>query len=188
MTEICDEAFDKIDFKTTVLAHKEYVNCTFKKCDFSNVVLSELRFIECEFVTCNLSLTDLFKASLIDVVFTDSKLLGLQFDKCNQFGLSFKLNDCFLQHCSFYRTILKKSVFSNSKFWEVDFTECDLTNAVFNNCDFKKSTFENTILEKADFSTCINYSINPNANKIKKAKFSLPSVVGLLDYLDIKID
>jgi len=35
--------------------------------------------------------------------------------------------------------------------------------------------------------TAFNYSLNPELNKIKKAKFSLPAVVGLLDKYDIEI-
>lgn len=183
-----DKTFDKIDYKEDKLSIGEYENCIFKQCDFSNSNFSEIKFIECEFIACNLSLTNLNKTTFVDVTFIESKLLGLHFDRCIQFNLSFKLIDCFLQHCSFYKTILKKSVFTNSKFQEVDFTETDLTNSIFLNCDFLKSTFENTILEKTDFRTSINYSINPSINKIKKAKFSLPSVVGLLDNLDISIE
>ena len=71
---------------------------------------------------------------------------------------------------------------------EVDFTECDLTNAVFDNCDLMKSNFDNTILEKADLRTSYNYSIDPEINLIKKAKFSIPGVTGLLDKYDIIIE
>jgi len=49
------------------------------------------------------------------------------------------------------------------------------------------TVFENTILEKVDFSTSFNYSIDPEMNKIKKAKFSLPEVIGLLNKYDIEI-
>ena len=70
---------------------------------------------------------------------------------------------------------------------EVDFTEADLTQAVFANCDLLGAVFEFTNLEKADFSTAINYNIHPEQNQIKKAKFSLPAITGLLQHLDIKI-
>jgi fluoroquinolone resistance protein len=43
-------------------------------------------------------------------------------------------------------------------------------------------------LEKADLRTAYNYSIDPSINKIKKAKFSLPGVVGLLSKYDIEIE
>ena len=43
-------------------------------------------------------------------------------------------------------------------------------------------------LEKADFRTAFNYSIDPENNRMKKAKFSPPEVVGLLNKYDIEID
>jgi len=48
--------------------------------------------------------------------------------------------------------------------------------------------FENTILEKADFRTSLNYSIDPENNRIRKAKFSILEISGLLDKYDIEID
>ncbi len=71
---------------------------------------------------------------------------------------------------------------------EVDFTEADLSSAVFDNCDLTRSIFENTILEKADFRTSRNYSFDPDLNKIKKAKFSYPGILGLLGKYDIEIE
>jgi len=115
-------------------------------------------------------------------------MLGLQFDTCNEFGLSFSFDDCTLNHSSFYQRKLKKTIFKSSQLHEVDFTECDLTGAQFDNCDLLGAAFENTILKTADFRTSINYSINPDTNQIKKAKFSLPAVIGLLDKYDIKIE
>ena len=50
------------------------------------------------------------------------------------------------------------------------------------------AAFENTILEKADFRTSFNYSIDPGKNRIKKAKFSLAGIAGLLEKYDIEID
>ena len=43
-------------------------------------------------------------------------------------------------------------------------------------------------LEKADFRTAAHYSINPENNKIKKAKFAMPWVLGLLDKYNIEIE
>ncbi len=71
---------------------------------------------------------------------------------------------------------------------EVDFSNCDLSGSVFENCNLLRATFENTILEKADFCTSFNYSLDPEINKIKKAKFSLSGLIGLLDKYDIEIE
>ncbi|HEX6181043.1 MAG TPA: pentapeptide repeat-containing protein, partial [Chitinophagaceae bacterium] len=64
----------------------------------------------------------------------------------------------------------------------------DLTSAIFDNCDLSKTTFDNTILEKTDFRTSHNYSIDPDINKIRKARFSYPGVLGLLGKYDIDVD
>ena len=52
-------------------------------------------------------------------------------------------------------------------------------------CDLDKAIFDRANLEKADFSTSRNYTINPEINRLKKTKFSMPDVVGLLSHLDI---
>jgi fluoroquinolone resistance protein len=115
-------------------------------------------------------------------------MLGLRFDICNELTLSFSFENCCLNNSTFYKTKIKSTNFKNSQLAEVDFTECDLTAAIFDNCDLTGATFENTILEKADFRTSCNYSINPEINKIKKAKFSLSGIAGLLNKYDIEID
>jgi hypothetical protein len=43
-------------------------------------------------------------------------------------------------------------------------------------------------LTGADFRTAYNYSLDPENNKLKNARFSGPGVLGLLDKYDIKID
>ena len=55
-------------------------------------------------------------------------------------------------------------------------------------CDLTDTKFENTVIEKADFRTSFNYSIDPYLNRIKKAKFSLTNITGLLDKYDIEIE
>jgi hypothetical protein len=51
-----------------------------------------------------------------------------------------------------------------------------------------QANFEQTTLEKSDFRTSYNYSINPELNRIKKAKFSLNAIAGLLTKYDIVIE
>ncbi len=69
----------------------------------------------------------------------------------------------------------------------MDFTACDLTDSSFHQCDLTRATFDRTILEKADFRTSYNYTLDPEANRIKKAKFSVAGVSGLLQKYDIVI-
>lgn len=183
-----DKTFDKADFTKEFLTKGEYESCTFIRCDFSNSDLSDRKFLNCEFVDCNLSLAKLLMTAFNEVKFKGNKMLGLHFESCQELGFSVSFDNCVLTHASFYRTKLKKTLFRNVQLHEVDFTECDLTGSVFDNCDLAMAIFENTVLEKADLRMSFNYSIDPERNRIKKAKFSLYGVTGLLSKYDIIIE
>lgn len=182
------ETFEGIDYTETPFLNGEYDGCSFSNCNFSGVDISGCLFIECSFINCNLSLAGMVKTSFRDVAFKDCKMLGLLFGDCNEFGLLFSFNNCQLNNCSFYQVKIKKTVFRNCQLQEVDFTSSDMTGAVLDNCDMANATFDRTILEKADFTTSFNYSINPETNYIKKAKFSLNGLPGLLQQYDIIIE
>lgn len=186
--EFLDETFDKRDFTGEPLPKGEYESCVFKHCNFSGSALSSIRFIDCMFIGSNLSLVRLDKTVLRDAQFKECKMVGLHFEQCDPFGLSFSFEGGLLDQSSFYRAKLKKTVFKGIQLREVDLTECDLTSAVFDNCDLTGAAFENTILEKADLRTSFNYSIDPERNRVKKAKFSLQGLPGLLNKYDIEID
>jgi fluoroquinolone resistance protein len=180
--------FDTINFTINPLSKGEYDTCSFTNSSFLNSDLSEIVFMECEFENCDLSMARLINTTLCEVKFRSCKLLGLRFDTCNEIGLSVAFDTCNLNHNSFYRMKLRKTLFLNSKLHEVDFTGCDLSSSVFDQCDFAGATFENTILEKADFRNSFNYLIDPERNRIKKAKFSLGGLPGLLHKYDIEIE
>jgi len=183
-----DKKFEKLNFIEKTLPFGVYENCIFFNCDFSNADLSNFSFAECKFSGCNISMAKLTKVTLNDVVFNSCKLLGLHFEDCNKMPFIISFENCTLNFSSFYKQKLKKIVFKNSEIREADFTDADLSAAIFDHCDLTKTKFENTILEKADFRTSFNYSINPELNKIKKAKFSMPGIIGLLDKYDIEIE
>ncbi len=182
------QRFEKNNYKNNPLPKGEYECCQFLSCDFSNGDLSSCKFTDCEFTECNFSLAKLSNVVFRDAIFKDCKMLGLQFKSCNQFGLSFSFENCILNHCTFHKTKIIKTHFKNSQLHEVDFTECDLTNSSFDNCDLLRATFYNTIIEKTDFRTSYNYAIDPEINRVKKAKFSIDGICGLLGKYDIIID
>lgn len=183
MDLIAEKTFDKVH----ALPAGEYELCVFTSCDFSNADFSGYKFIECEFRNCNLSNAKISNAIFRYVKFHDCKMLGMMFNTANDFGFSVGFLNCNLQHTSFYKKKMKGIVFKNTRLAEVDFTECDLTQARFENCDLAGATFDRTNLEKADLHSSFNYIINPEINKIKKAKFSLAGVSGLLVQYDIEI-
>lgn len=183
-----EKLFDKTDFTSIPLPLAEYEGCTFRGCNFSNSNLSDFKFTDCTFEDCNLSLVKSSKTALRDVVFKGCKMLGFRFDLCNTFGLAFIFTDCQLNHSSFYKLKIKKTRFKNCGLQEVDFTDCDLSASVFDNCDLLRAAFDNTNLEKADLRSAFNYSIHPETNSIKKAKFSLNGLAGLLGRYDVDIE
>jgi fluoroquinolone resistance protein len=181
---IIDQTFSQ----DKTLTKGEYENCTFQNCDFSNFDFSDFKFIECLFEDCNLSLLKLNNTVFRDVKFCACKMLGLHFEQCNPFGLAFQFEHCQLKHTSFYQLKIKSTIFKNSQLEECDFTEADLSQSVFENCNLLNAIFEQTNMEKCDYRTAVNYVVDPENNRIKKAKFSAIGLYGLLHKYDIEIE
>ena len=115
-------------------------------------------------------------------------MIGVQFEHINPFGLEVEFSFVALDHSSFYKTKFLKTKFTNCSLKEVDFSQADFTNSTFDQCDFHMAVFDSANLEKADFRTSINYSIDPQRNRLKKSKHSYPGLLGLLDAVEIVID
>jgi fluoroquinolone resistance protein len=184
---ITGEIFNGANFKATDLLLGDYENCTFQNSDFANADLSGIGFIDCRFSSCNLSTIKLGQTAFRDVVFKDCKMVGLHFEHCNDFLFAAGFQNCVLNFSSFYKLKLKKTIFKDCNLQEVDFTEADLSSSIFDYCDLNKAIFDNTVLEKTDFRTAYHYIIDPQSNKLKKAKFSKDGLDGLLHKFDIII-
>ena len=182
-----DRQFQGEDFSERRLEKGEYDHCRFSGCNFYNANLSGILFSECVFEDCDLSMAKLNDSAFRDVKFKNSKMLGLRFDDCNGFSFSVVFESCILNFSSFYRLKLKNTPFRDCKLLETEFVEADLTNAVFDECDLSGALFEKTTLEGADFRTAYHFSIDPELNRIAKAKFSSQNIAGLLHKYNIRI-
>lgn len=182
-----DQVFESVNFTGTPLPKGEYANCRFVQCDFSKADLSFFEFSDCVFDHCNLSLVKMTKTACSDVQFIHCKMLGINFENCSEFLFSVAFNTCVLNFSSFYTRNFQKTAFIGCTLLEADFTEADLSQANFSQADLAGAKFENSNLEKTDFRSALNYSINPEINRIRKAKFSLSGIAGLLDKYDIDI-
>lgn len=181
------EVFDKIDYFQKKIVKANYENCSFVNCNFASADLSDINFVECEFRNCNLSLANIAHTTFRDVTFKDCKMLGLRFEKSNKaMFLAYFENDD-LSMCSFIKLQLKKVKFVNCILRETDFTGAEMKESLFDQCDLSGTRFENTNLEKADLRTSYNYTIDPEMNRIRKAKFSIHGITGLLQKYDIDI-
>ncbi len=187
-TFIEGKKFQRVNFSRDILVKGDYDHCTFDNCIFLNSNMSEVNFIDCEFHHCDFSVTKVSRASFRDVTFNGCKVSGVHFEECNTFGFSADFESCQLRLSSFYKLSLKNTQFKECDLQEVDFSESNLTGVVFDRCNLSGTIFKNTVMEKADFRTSYNYSIDPEINRVRKAKFSAPSVLGLLDKYDIIIE
>lgn len=185
---IKDTTYTQADIAKSPLVQAEYENCEFHNCNLSYAELSHYKFTDCSFYTCDLSLAKTNQTIFRDVVFKDCKMLGLRFDSCNEYGLAFSFDGCMLNHSNFHLTRIRKTTFRNCQLIEVDFSDCDLKAAIFDQCDLSRTIFDNTTLEQADFTTALSYSIDPEKNMIKKARFGLRRLGGLLGKYGIEID
>lgn len=182
------QTFNGLNLVAEALPFGTYEQCQFINCNLSNANLSDFHFVECTFEQCDLSLANLTNTALRDVVFKNSKMLGLRFEAINAMLFAVEFEACQLHLASFYQRSLKNTVFQTCNLREVDFTEADLSNARLENCDLTGAIFDQTNLEKADLRTAHHYVIDPQQNRIKQAKFSIPDVLGLLQAFDIEIE
>lgn len=182
-----DINFEHKRFDLEALPAGEYEDCNFSHCVFSKANLSNYRFSNCIFDTCDLSMAIITGTLLRDVQFKDCKMLGLRFDECSNFIISMNFENCTLNFSSFFQLKLKKIKFNNCSLQEVDFVETNLTGASFDNSNLQRAVFARSILEQADFRTATNFSIDPENNKMTKAKFSNQNIAGLLDKYNLSI-
>ena len=182
------ENFTNISYSGQKITNTEFIDCTFERCDFSNSVLSENDFIDCSFESCNFALAKLNGSGLKDVHFMDCKMIGINFDHCSDFLFAVSFQKCLLDYSSFASKKMKRVKFTDCSLKEVDFTSVDLSMAVFANCDLSRAVFHTCNLEKADFRTAFNYAFDPEFNQLKKARFSLSGVAGLLGKYNIEIE
>ena len=182
-----DQTFEKKDYTLHFLEEWEYEKCKFSQCNFSGSDLSRRRFIDCEFIECNLSVARLTEASIQNVHFLDSKLIGLEFQNCNEFLFGASFENCNLEFASFTNMKIKWMNFHNCNLHEANFSGSDLTWAKFDICNLDNAVFQRTNLEKVDFLTSYGYSIDPENNRMKGSKFSLEWIPGLLHKYNIII-
>lgn len=180
--------FKKEDFSLNPLPYAEYDNCTFTDCQFNNANLTGFIFTECRFEGCNLGMATAKGTAFKDVTFVNCKLVGFNFSIADPFLLTLKFEGCLMQLASFYKLKIKNTKFIKCGLQEADFNETDLTGATFDGCDLNKAIFQQSILEKTDFRTAYNYALDPELNRIKKARFGREGIAGLLMKYGISIE
>lgn len=168
--------------------HGVYEQCQFIQCAFAQGDLSGLTFRECSFERCDMSLTKLSGTSLQEVRFIDCKLLGVQLSECRKLLLAMNFERCMMKLSVFINLDLKGTAFTGCDLREADFTGANLMASRFEDCDLDQALFFHTNLEKTDLRTAFNFSIPPESNRLKKARFTLQGLPGLLAHHGIEIE
>ncbi len=182
-----DKTFEKEVYSDQKINGKEFQSCNFIKCDFSNCDLSHNRFFDCEFDGCNLSLIKLRGSALNNVIFRHCKITGVNFNECGDFLFSARFENCVADYSTFTSKKMTKTNFIKTSLKEVNFEQADLSGAVFDEANLEGAVFIKTNLAAANFSTAFNYNIDPELNNIKKARFALDGLPGLLTKHNINI-
>ncbi len=182
-----NQTFEKIIYTGTASNGKEYHECSFIKCDLSSSDFCNNRFVDCIFEDCNLSMVKLGGSTLNNVIFKNSKLMGVDFRVCDDFLFQVEFENCVLDYSSFMGKKMPKTLFSATSLKEVNFTQAKLSGAIFKEADLTSAIFNETELHSANFVTAYNYSIDPELNNVKKAAFSTDGLHGLLTKHNLKI-
>lgn len=190
-SEYFSKTFAGLKLAGTEISDIEFEDCRFEDCDFSDATLRNCRFIECQFIRCNLSLVNLGFSRFNDVLFSESKLVGVNWSNVTwpHFALSAPISfeQCILNDSIFIGLSLSELVMEQCKAHYVDFRDANLSDAKFNHSDFSHAIFGQTNLSNADFSDAVNYDIDLLNNQIKGAKFCRFEAVSLLESLGIEL-
>ncbi len=183
--EYNEERFVELEASGEDFELRQFYDCVFERCDFSQANLSGCRFVDCTFSFCNLANSIMRATALRSVVFSESKLLGVDFSLVDQVMLEVSFDKCDLSYGAFSRLDLRAVKLLNSNLLEAQFESCNMIAADFSGSTLEGTSFANCDLTKADFSDAEGYCFDPRLNKIKGAKFSLPEAVTLLKAFDI---
>jgi len=171
----------------------DFTDCLFDHCVFTECAFARCSFTDCRFVHCDLSIASFVGTRFTDVRFASCKLIGIDWAKAgdsrlSKLSLAVGFDNCLLNYGSFFGLALRRVRLAGCIAREADFRDADLTEAVCTGTDFTGSKFLHTNLTKANFTGATGYAINPTANVVTKARFSLPEAISLLSGFDVVIE
>ncbi len=182
-----DLVFDKVPFPAKGIKDTQFEGCTFKNCDFTAVNFTGCDFSNTTFEDCNLSMVKFGYIGLDKVHFLGCKMVGLDFSNVKDFLFNVSFTNCILDYAAFMKKKNRKCRFNNCSLKGADFSEADLTESVFERCDLNATVFMGSTLNGANFVTSFNFTIDPEKNLLRKAKFSVHGLAGLLTNYGITI-
>lgn len=188
---LAEDSFEGLEFvglelHGVDLGAKEFTSCVFKHCKAQETSWRRARLDDCRFERCDL--TRMLPRGMLahDIVFTDSKLMGIEWADLGQFPrLAFR--DCVLDFASFVALSLRKTDFLNCKITEANFFDVDLREADFAGSDLRASMFRGCKLTRTDFSATTGLCFDPALNDARGAVISLETAALMAMQLGLNV-
>jgi uncharacterized protein YjbI with pentapeptide repeats len=115
-------------------------------------------------------------------------MTGIHFEDCHLLFFDPVFERCLLDLSSFYKRKLADKSLAGCSLKEVDFTEADLSRVDFSGADLMGAVFDGSQLGGADFRDALHVRIDPEKNFIKRARFRIDALAGLLGKYELLID
>jgi len=129
-TRIAGVRVESCDFLNARITKAAMLDCRIDQCDMQNTQLGDSRFIHCQFFD------NVFREANLSNVSTakNCHIEGNRFLSVNPVGADFST-----------------SIFTDNKFLNVTFIQCNFDDALFKKCDFTRSGFMDSYIEKCQF-------------------------------------
>lgn len=183
-----DHAFDKDSISILHFSGSQFEHCTFRGCDFSAVNIRNSDFTNCIFTSCNFSMVKFVAVGLDHVQFDDCKLVGTDFSTVKEFLFNANFKNSRLDYSTFMRRKNRKASFQGCSLIGTDFSEADLSGSSFDRCDLSAAVFMRSNLTSTNFTSSFNFTIDPDKNQIRQARFSPQGLSGLLTKYGVVVE
>lgn len=186
-----NERFENMTLTEEELIGKELTACTFVNCVLENCKFTACKIMDCSFEGCRIINPVLERSSMMDCTFSRCSLLGVNWSALLGGGYLIPiaaLYDCQLKYNHFVEINFAKFDFSGNAIIASLFADCNLSGSRFTQCELDRTEFFRCDLTKADFRNAAGYVIDLETNVLKRARFSFPEVVNLLQATGIIIE
>lgn len=190
-SEHYQEHFKDLKLPNTTIASKVFEECDFTHCSFNGSRFEGCKFIDCTFRSCDLSNLAIARSKFLTVLFEESKIIGVDWNKAEwpKFSgpglLAFRKS--VISDSSFFGMKLPELMLEECKAHSVDFRGGNFSRANFTYSDFAGSMFGNTKLSDTDFREATNYDIDIRENRLDGAKFTRFEAIRLLNGLGFEL-
>ncbi|HIW97615.1 MAG TPA: pentapeptide repeat-containing protein [Candidatus Tidjanibacter gallistercoris] len=163
--------------------------CTFDRCTVAGRHLNGIVLLDCRFDGCDFSLSSLAGTVTDGVAFSGCKMTGVAFgERSGTCRLSASFAECILDNALFQYLEAPRSMFRHCRMRGTVFDRCMMKETLFEMCDMHEASFSDCDLTGTDFLTSDGFTLDPETNRLRGARFAVASLPGLLAKYRIKTE